>query len=129
MVVFQSCGSFRVVSYDTPPIQLKNQVYERYKNYYGNSWEYNYYRSNYIYHNDLWLRNRYFNYNTPVYRSYVRPTAKPKTRRRPQPVTPIRPRVVPNNPPRRVNPPTRRVTPRRATPTRSGNNTRSSTKQ
>ena len=128
-LVLQSCGSYSVVNYDTPPIQLRNQVYEGYNNYYWNSWQYNYYRPNYIYYNDLWLRNRYWNYNTPVYRSYVRPNVKPKTRPRPRPKTPNRPRVIPNNPPRRVNPPTRRVIPRRATPTRSGNNNRSSVKQ
>ena len=131
-LILQSCGSYGVVSYNTPTIELQNQSYERNNYYYGNSWEYNYYRPNYLYHNDLWLRNRYYIPTYPIYRSYVRPKVKPKNRPRVKPPkrrTTRQPRVIPNNPPRRVNPPTRRITPRRATPTRSGNSTRSSIKQ
>jgi len=131
-LILQSCGSYGVVSYNTPTIELQKQSYERNNYYYWNSWEYNYYRPNYLYHNDLWLRNRYYIPTYPIYRSYVRPKVKPKTRPRVKPPkrrTTRQPRVIPNNPPRRVNPPTRRITPRRATPTRSGNSTRSSTKQ
>ena len=131
-LILQSCGSYGVVSYNTPTIELQNQSYERNNYYYGNSWEYNYYRPNYLYHNDLWLRNRYYIPTYPIYRSYVRPKVKPKNRPRVKPPkrrTTRQPRVIPNNPPRRVNPPTRRITPRRVTPTRSGNNIRSSTKQ
>ncbi len=114
-LVLQSCGSYSVVNYDTPSIQLRNQVYERYNNYYRNSWENTYYRPNYLYYNDLWLRNRYFNYNAPIYRIPIRPKVKPKTRPRP------RPRIRPNNPPRRVNPPS--STPRRVSSSgRRGNN-------
>ena len=131
-LILQSCGSYGVVSYNTPTIELQNQSYERNNYYYWNSREYNYYRPNYLYHNDLWLRNRYYIPTYPIYRSYVRPKVKPKNRPRVKPPkrrTTRQPRVIPNNPPRRVNPPTRRITPRRATPTRSGNNTRSSIKQ
>ena len=131
-LILQSCGSYGVVSYNTPTIELQNQSYERNNYYYGNSWEYNYYRPNYLYHNDLWLRNRYYIPTYPIYRSYVRPKVKLKNRPRVKPPkrrTTRQPRVIPNNPPRRVNPPTRRIIPRRATPTRSGNNTRSSIKQ
>ena len=132
-LILQSCGSYGVVSYNTPTIELQNQSYERNNYYYGNSWEYNYYRPNYLYHNGLWLRNRYYIPTYPIYRSYVRPKVKLKNRPRVKPPkrhTTRQPRVIPNNPPRRVNPPTRRITPRRATSnSRRGSNNITTKKQ
>jgi len=149
------CGSYQYTSYrptiksllaitetgDTVSVSIREFERQKYDTYtrfnYNNSWYWNNWRySNNLrgfeYPNGFWNNYGFNSYNWNNYRPSIRPKVKSKNRPRVKPPkrrTTRQPRVIPNNPPRRVNPPTRRITPRRATPTRSGNNTRSSNKQ
>ena len=153
------CGSYQYTSYrptiksllaitetgDTVSVSIREFERQKYDTYtrfnyndswYWNNWRYSNNLRGFEYPNGFWNNYGFNSYNWNNYRPSVRPKVQPKNRPRPRvnvprprvPLTPNRPRLAPK-PPRRVNPPTRRVTPRRATPTRSGNNTRSSNKQ
>ena len=145
------CGSYQYTSYsptiksllaitetgDTVSVSIREFERQKYDTYtrfnyndswYWNNWRYSNNLRGFEYPNGFWNNYGFNSYNWNNYRPSVRPKVQPKNRPRPRVNVP-RPRVIPNNPPRRVNPPTRRITPRRATPTRSGNNTRSSNKQ
>ena len=149
------CGSYQYTSYrptiksllaitetgDTVSVSIREFERQKYDTYtrfnyndswYWNNWRYSNNLRGFEYPNGFWNNYGFNSYNWNNYRPSIRPKVKPKNRPRVKPPkrrTTRQPRVIPNNPPRRVNPPTRRITPRRATPTRSGNNTRSSNKQ
>ena len=78
-LVLQSCGTFEMISYNTPSIKSKNESYGKYNYNYWDSWEYNYNRFYYPYYSIPYYRNRVIYVTPPVYKSLIRARVKTRT--------------------------------------------------